>query len=83
MGLTETRLNDDISDLYGLPVYQALNKCRQNRPWGCITLFIDDFVTFRSRVDLSSFDDELEIRGIEIEKGMLQHCGQYHHTADL
>ena len=27
-----------------------------------------DYVTFRSRDDLSSFDDELEIIGIEIEK---------------
>ena len=48
---------------------------------GCgITLLIDDSVNFKSRDDLSSFDDELEIIGIEIEKEYYQQC---YHTADL
>ena len=66
--LTETWLNDNDLDLYGLSGYKVI-ALRVNRTGGGVAVCIQDQVSFRERPDLSSFTEDFETVFIEIEKG--------------
>ena len=69
IGLTETRLNDNDFDLYGLSGYKVIGRHRVNRTGGDVAVCIQDQVSFRERPDLSCFTEDFETVFIEIEKG--------------
>ena len=69
IGLTETWLNDNDFDLYGLSGYKVIGRHRVNRTCGGVAVCIQDQVSFRERPDLSCFTEDFETVFIEIEKG--------------
>ena len=69
IGLTETWLNDNDFDLYGLSDYKVIDRHRVNRTGGGVAVCIQDQVSFRERPDLSCFTEDFETVFIEIEKG--------------
>ena len=69
IGLTETWLNDNDFDLYGLSGYKVIGRHRVNRTGGGVAVCIQDQVSFRERPDLSCFTEDFETVFIEIEKG--------------
>ena len=69
IGLTETWLNDNDFDLYGLSGYKVIGRHRVNRTGGGAAVCIQDQVSFRERPDLSCFTEDFETVFIEIEKG--------------
>ena len=69
IGLTETWLNDNDFDLYGLSGYKVIGRHRVNRTGGGVAVCVQDQVSFRDRPDLSCFTEDFETVFIEIEKG--------------
>ena len=72
IALTETWLNDNDCDLYGLSGYKVIGRHRVNRTGGGVAVCIRDHVSFRERPDLSSSTEDFETVFIEIEKGNQQ-----------
>ena len=70
--LTETWLNDNDCDLYGLSGYKVIGRHRVNRTGGGVAVCIQDHVSFRERPDLSSSAEDFETVFIEIEHGNQQ-----------
>ena len=68
IGLTETWLTENNSDLYGIHGYQSINKFRDNRAGGGVSLYVKNSVNFEHRNDLGIFDNELEMLSIELDK---------------
>ena len=69
IGLSETWLNYDDSDLDGLSGYKVIGHHRVNRAGGGVAVCVKDYVYFKERPDLSYFDDDCETVFIEMEKG--------------
>ena len=67
--MTETWLNDNDFDLYGLSGYKVIGRHRVNRTGGGVAVCVQDQVSFRERPDLSCFTEDFETVFIEIEKG--------------
>ena len=74
IALTETWLNDNDCDLYGLSGYKVIGRHRVNRTGGGVAVCIRDHVSFRERPDLSSSTEDFETVFIEIEKGNQQNA---------
>ena len=74
IALTETWLNDNDCDLYGLSGYKVIGLHRVNRTDGGVTVCIRDHVSFREGPDLSSSTEDFETVFIEIEKGNQQNA---------
>ena len=68
IGLTETWLTENNSDLYGIHDYQSINKFCDNRAGGGVSLYVKNSVNFEHRNDLGIFDNELEMLSIELDK---------------
>ena len=69
IGLSETWLNDDDINLYGLCGYKVIGHHRVNRAGGGVAVCVQDHVYFKERPDLSYFDGDCETVFIEMEKG--------------
>ena len=74
IALTETWLNDNVCDLYGLSGYKVIGRHRVNRTGGGVAVCIQDHVSFRERPDLFSSTEDFEPVFIEIEKGNQQNA---------
>ena len=72
IGLSETWLNDNDSDLYGLCGYKVIGHHRVNRAGGGVAVCVQDHVCFKERPDLSYFSEDCESVFIEVEKGHQQ-----------
>ena len=72
IGLSETWLNDNDSDLYGLCGYKIIGHHRVNRAGGGVAVCVQDHVCFKERPDLSYFSEDCESVFIEVEKGHQQ-----------
>ena len=72
IGLSETWLNDNDSDLYGLYGYKVIGHHRVNRAGGGVAVCVQDHVCFKERPDLSHFSEDCESVFIEVEKGHQQ-----------
>ena len=72
--MTETWLNDNECDLYGLSGYKVIGRHRVNRTGGGVAVCIRDHVSFRERPDFSSSTEDFETVFIEIEKGNQQNA---------
>ena len=72
IGLSETWLNDNDSDLYGLCGYKVIGYHRVNRAGGGVAVCVQDHVCFKERPDLSYFSEDCESVFIEVEKGHQQ-----------
>ena len=68
IGLSETWLNDDNSDLYSLSGYKVIGHHRVNRADGGVAVCVQEHVYFKKRPDLSYFDEDCETVFIEMEK---------------
>ena len=71
IGISETWLNDDDSDLYSLSGYKVIGHHRVDRAGGGVAVCVQEHVYFKERPDLSYFDEDCETVFIEIEKGHL------------
>ena len=60
IGLSETWLNDNDSDLYGLCGYKVIGHHRVNRAGGGVAVCVQDHVCFKERPDLSYFSEDCE-----------------------
>ena len=69
IGLSETWLSDNDGDLYGLCGYKVIGHNRVNRAGGGVAVCVQDHVYFKTRPDLSYFDEECETVFIEVEEG--------------
>ena len=69
IGLSETWLNDDDSDLYSLSGYKVIGHHRVNRAGGGVAVCVQEHVYFKERPDLSYIDEDCETVFIEMEKG--------------
>ena len=67
IGLTETWLDKD-KEFYHLQGYSCINRYRDNRRGGGVSLHIRDGISYIRRNDLEYFDNELESIFIEIDK---------------
>ena len=67
IGITETWLTKNNSDLYNLPGYSFLEKHREDKGGGGVGLFIPDNMNFVHRKDLSVFNDTIESLFIEVK----------------
>ena len=67
IGLTETWLDSNKCDLYGLPGYVSEDKYRQNRRGGGVSIFIKETIKYKTRSDLDRFDEHFETLFIEID----------------
>ena len=74
IALTETWLNDNDCDLYGLSGCKVIGRHRVNRTGGGVAVCIRDHVFFRERPDLYSSTEDFETVFIEIEKGNQQNA---------
>ena len=72
IGLSETWLNDNDSDLYGLCGYKVIGHHRVDRAGGGVAVCVQDHVCFKERPDLSYFSEDCESVFIEVEKGHQQ-----------
>ena len=72
IGLSETWLNDNDSDLYGLCGYKVIGHHRVNRAGGGVAVCVQDHVCFKERPDLTYFSEDCESVFIEVEKGHQQ-----------
>ena len=69
IGLSETWLNDDDIDLYGLCGYTVISHHRVDSAGGGVAVCVQDHVYFKERPDLSYFDEDCETVFVEMEKG--------------
>ena len=68
IGLMETRLDKDKQEFYDLQGYYCINRYRENRRGGGVSLYICEGTPHIRRNDLEYFDIELESIFIEIDK---------------
>ena len=66
--MTETWLTECKQEYYDLPHYSCINKFRNDRKGGGVTLKIREGFTYFRRSDLEHFDNELESIFIEVDK---------------
>jgi len=67
IALSETWLNESNKDLYGIPNYVSLHKCRHDKRGGGVSLFIHNTVDFKNRPDLNQFNESIESMFIELD----------------
>ena len=77
IGWSETWLNHNDGDLYGLYGYKVLSHNRVNRAGGGVAVCVQDHAYFKERSDLSYFDEDCETVFIEVEEGQQ---GQNHNV---
>ena len=70
IGLSETRLDSTKQDLYNLSNYTPIHAFRSERRGGGVSLFIQDKIQFKRRLDLEYFDCEMESVYIEIDSSV-------------
>ena len=63
---SETWLNANNHDLYALPGYSHIGKHRPHRSGGGVSLFIKERFTYKSRLDISIFNDVIESVFVEM-----------------
>ena len=68
IALTETWLNANSFDAINIPSYIHVGKFRTARHGGGVSLLIRDNISFKSREDLSKFNDNFESFFVEIDK---------------
>ena len=68
IGLSETWLDKDKQEFYDLQGYYCINRYRENRRGGGVSLHIREGIPHIRRNDLEYFDNELESIFIEIDK---------------
>ena len=61
IGITETWLQDDTSDLYTLDGYNLVEKHRIDKTWGGVCVFVNESVSFMER------NEYIECVSIEFE----------------
>ena len=66
--ISDTRLNDDICNLYSIPDYYMVKKHRTTRSGSRVGLFISSEMHYSMREDLLRFDDCYESVTVEIDK---------------
>lgn len=68
IGLTETWLNEYNTELYGFDGYTGKHRHRKNRNGGGVSIYVEENIKYKERVDLEHFDENLETVFIEIDK---------------
>ena len=68
IGLTETWLDENKHGLYDLDNYTSVNKFRNVKRGGGVSLYLDENITYHMRKDLEHFDSEMESIVVEIDK---------------
>ena len=68
IGITESWLHKDNSELYGLSKYTSIDLYRNGIKGGGVSLYLRDSIMFKRRQDLEIFDSDLETIFIEIDK---------------
>ena len=71
LGLTETWLTEDKQEFYDIPNYSCINRFRNDRKGGGVTLQIRADLPYIRRSDLEHFDCELESIFIKVDKTIL------------
>ena len=71
IGISETWLDKDKQEFYDLQGYYCINRYRENRRGGSVSLHIREGIPHIRRNDLEYFDNELESIFIEIDKDVL------------
>ena len=72
IGISETWLNENNTDLYDLNGYVTIKGCRKERRGGGASLFMRDEISFATRNDPGFFDSEMESIFIEIDKDIFR-----------
>ena len=66
IGFTETWLQDDSHDLYGLKCYHFIGNHRVNKTGGGVAICLKDHIDYTKRSDLSHISEDMESIFIEI-----------------
>ena len=72
IALTETWLSEGTEELYGVHNYHVENRFRKGRKGGCVTLYINENISYIIRNDLEFFDSEMESLFIEVDSNVFQ-----------
>ena len=68
IGLSETWLNGDNADCYGLASYTHVYLHRQGKRGGGVSLFVNEKLTIKTRDDLTIMNSDMEALFVEISK---------------
>ena len=71
IGFTETWLQDDSHDLYGLKGYHFIGNHRANKTGGGVAICLKDHIDYTKRSDLSHTSEDMESVFIEIVNGQM------------
>ena len=72
IGVSETWINDQNSDLYNIEDYNLIETQRQLKKGGGVGIFLDNNVPYQIRPDIFLNDDIFESLFIEIDNGIIQ-----------
>ena len=71
IGISEIWLKEDNCGLYDIPGYHCKEKHRPSKVGGGVAIYVNNFMSFILREDLSVFNDSVEMLLIEIYGGDL------------
>ena len=74
MCCVETWLNANNCDIYALPGYSHVGKHRPHKSGGWVSLFIKECITYKSRLDISIFNDVIESVFLEMNVPTCNGC---------
>ena len=72
IALTETWLSESTEELYGIQNYNVVNRFRNGRKGGGVTLYINKNIPCTIRHDLEFFDSEMESLFIELDNNVFK-----------
>ena len=72
IALTETWLSESTEELYGIQNYNVVNRFRNGRKGGGVTLYINENIPCTIRHDLEFFDSEMESLFIELDNNVFK-----------
>ena len=72
IGLTETWLDENKRGLYDLETYTSVNKFKNTKRGGGVSVYLNQNITYHIRNDLEYFDSEMESIAVEIDKEVLK-----------